>query len=48
MLVVDRRLSIATSQRLVVLLGAWVLSAWFTWWVADEDITTYMAAGSTC
>lgn len=43
--VVARRLSIATSQWLVVLLGAWVLSAWFTWWVADEDITTYMAAG---
>lgn len=39
-----RRLSIAASQWLILLLGAWVLSAWFTWWVADEDITTYAAA----
>lgn len=39
-----RHLSFVATRWLGLLLGAWVLSAWFTWWVADEDIPADAAA----
>lgn len=39
-----RDLSVGAIRCLVLVFGTWVLSAWFTWWVAHEDITTDAAA----
>jgi hypothetical protein len=38
------RVSIAAMRWLILLLGSWGLSAWYTWWSAHEDITPYAAA----